>query len=265
MVPHPSGARPNPVPAQPSTRKSQLKATKKPSSPSQRVNAESRRLTTQARVRCYVCRTSSDTFSGAWPVPLSHFSAAIRLKVSGGQATGERIFRTGVDRPIEIEIIVRDSSEGQFAFEGKQIVFTMTYDRQGMNSSSLKDEHGAVLGSAEQPLDQSISSQLNVEPFASAMRELNRAMYIGPFRNAINVGGQGPYYDIQTGDHFIRTFASYKSGPSPDQNEAVYDLIQEIKRIFGFEGLDINPADEYTVLQPLPLTSGTSASERPVS
>src|SRR6266567_2754498 len=44
MLPHPSGARSNPVPASPPTRKSQLKATKKRSQPSQRIDAESRRL-----------------------------------------------------------------------------------------------------------------------------------------------------------------------------------------------------------------------------
>src|SRR5882724_3395067 len=44
MLPHPSGARSNPVPASPPTRRSQLKATKKRSQPSQRIDAESRRL-----------------------------------------------------------------------------------------------------------------------------------------------------------------------------------------------------------------------------
>ena len=44
MLPHPSGARSNPVPASPPTRKPQLKATKKRSQPSQRIDAESRRL-----------------------------------------------------------------------------------------------------------------------------------------------------------------------------------------------------------------------------
>src|SRR6266516_573673 len=49
MLPHPSGARSNPVPASPPTRRSQLKATKKRSQPSQRIDAESRRLAADER------------------------------------------------------------------------------------------------------------------------------------------------------------------------------------------------------------------------
>jgi energy-coupling factor transporter ATP-binding protein EcfA2 len=165
-------------------------------------------------------------------------------------APGERIFRTGVNRPMEIQIVVRDGPNGQFALNGSQLIFKLTYDRhQNVTSTNLKDERGTVIASAEQPLSRPSPPEVDFAPFTSAMQELARAMYVGPFRNAINVGGQETYYDIQTGDHFIRTFSSYKSGPSPEQNEAVYGLMQEIKRIFGFESLDINAADEYRTLQ----------------
>jgi ABC-type cobalamin/Fe3+-siderophores transport system ATPase subunit len=118
-----------------------------------------------------------------------------------------------------------------------------------VTTTILKDEHGAVIASAEQPLSRPNSPVVDFTPFTSAMQELGRAMYVGPFRNAINVGGQGSYYDIQIGEEFIRAFAGYKSGPSPDHNEAIYNLTQEIKRIFGLQSLDINAAGDYKSLQ----------------
>lgn len=164
-------------------------------------------------------------------------------------SSGERVFRAGVDRPIEIEIIVRDGPAGQFLLNGKQAVLSIAYDRHGVTISQIGTEDGTILGALEAPLRLEIVAAAELEPFTRTMQVLAQAMYVGPFRNAINVGGQGSYYDIQTGDGFIRTFAGYKSGPSPEQNEAVYELLQEIKRIFGFENLDINVADEYKILQ----------------
>ena len=162
---------------------------------------------------------------------------------------GERIFRAGVDRPVEIEIIVRDGPRGKFQLDGNQVVFAVTLNRRGETSAALKWEHGGVLSAEDQPVNHSTSRKFDVAAFSEAMGVLADAMYVGPFRNAINVGGQGAYYDIQVGEEFIRTFADYKSGTLPEQNEAVYGVIQEIKRIFGFESLDINPASDYKSLQ----------------
>ena len=147
----------------------------------------------------------------------------------------------------EREFIVRDSSHGPFILGGEQAVFAITYDQQGPTKTFLKTEKGEVIGSPEQPFTQSTEDQFY--PLINAMRELTNTMYIGPFRNAINIGAQSSYYDIQTGDAFIRTFAGFKSGPNPADNEAVYELLQEIRRIFGFKSLDINPTDDYKVLQ----------------
>lgn len=74
-------------------------------------------------------------------------------------------------------------------------------------------------------------------------------MYIGPFRNAINIGAQQAYYDIQTGDAFVSAFADFKSGSNPRNNESVAQLIEELRRIFGFRSLDINATPDYKALQ----------------
>jgi ABC-type cobalamin/Fe3+-siderophores transport system ATPase subunit len=159
---------------------------------------------------------------------------------------GERIFRTGVDKPIELELTIRDTPKGSFTLDDQQMVYTITYDRQLGTRTSLRSEDGALISHADQPIPYIPADH---EPLTSAMQELSKAMYIGPFRNAINIGTQDSYYDIQAGEAFIRSFASFKSGPFPDQNEAVFELMQEIKRIFGFRDLDINPGDEFKDLQ----------------
>jgi AAA domain, putative AbiEii toxin, Type IV TA system len=71
-------------------------------------------------------------------------------------------------------------------------------------------------------------------------------MYIGPFRNAINVGA-GDYFDIRIGDAFIAQLHDLKSGPSPQANEAIYRMTRELQRIFGFDELEINPTREGTL------------------
>jgi ABC-type cobalamin/Fe3+-siderophores transport system ATPase subunit len=158
-------------------------------------------------------------------------------------APGERIFRAGANKPIEIEIIVHGSP--RFAVGGVLPRLSFTWGPQADPSLVLKDERGKII---DLPKPQA-GALYNLQPFIDAIRVLSDTMYVGPFRNAINVGGQGQYYDIQIGDSFVSTFAAYKSGPSPEQNEAVVRLMAEIKRIFGFRSLDINPMQDGKTLQ----------------
>jgi ABC-type cobalamin/Fe3+-siderophores transport system ATPase subunit len=78
---------------------------------------------------------------------------------------------------------------------------------------------------------------------------LSRMLYLGPFRNAVNVGGSGDYYDIQIGQPFITHWKTLKTGHLKRQSEATYKLADDIRRIFGFESLDINASDDGSNLQ----------------
>jgi ABC-type cobalamin/Fe3+-siderophores transport system ATPase subunit len=158
--------------------------------------------------------------------------------------SGERLFRAGADKPAFIELTVYDSVDGPFlSREAEQLVVQITYDRGGVSTIALRTEKGVKFDGAL------ATDGLNLKPLVSAMAELSQTMYIGPFRNAIHVGGQGNYYDITTGQEFVKTFAQFKSGPDPASNEAVAELIDELRRIFGFERLDINPTPEKDALQ----------------
>src|SRR6266508_6581849 len=163
---------------------------------------------------------------------------------------GERAFRADSENDIEMTFIVRDGPDGSVAISGEQLLLALHLLRDGRTTSELRDQSGTVLGQPGTPFNigaQDFQPLLNA--MSAAMGELADTMYVGPFRNAINIGAQQSYYDIQTGDAFVRAFAAYKSGPDPSQNEAVFQLIEELRRIFDFRSLDINAAPDSQTLQ----------------
>jgi energy-coupling factor transporter ATP-binding protein EcfA2 len=81
-----------------------------------------------------------------------------------------------------------------------------------------------------------------------ALKELGDTLYIGPFRNAVNIGSLDKYFDIETGQAFIGKWKFLKSGNFKDQNEASFRLTEEMREIFGFRSLEISPsADDRTI------------------
>lgn len=90
---------------------------------------------------------------------------------------------------------------------------------------------------------------VRLKPISEIAAVLARMVYLGPFRNAVNVGGSGDYYDIQIGQPFITNWRQLKTGYQKKQSEATYKLTEDIRRIFGFESLDINASDDGQNLQ----------------
>jgi predicted ATPase len=85
----------------------------------------------------------------------------------------------------------------------------------------------------------------------TALKIISGALYIGPFRNAVNVGSNDNYFDIQVGQGFITSWKFYKSGNAKAQNEACHRLTEDIKRIFGYSDLDISSSADDRSLQVL--------------
>ena len=81
-----------------------------------------------------------------------------------------------------------------------------------------------------------------------ACRLLGDTLYVGPFRNAINLGGAGSYFDIQTGQAFIAAWKQFKQGTSKAQAEAAWRLKNDIRAIFGFKDLGISPSQDESTL-----------------
>jgi hypothetical protein len=85
-------------------------------------------------------------------------------------------------------------------------------------------------------------------PWMTLFDNLQRSVFIPAFRNAINAGAAS-YYDLQVGSGFIGEWDQYKSGPNKSNNQAALGLTAEIRRIFGFDQLDINASAGNDTLQ----------------
>jgi len=91
-----------------------------------------------------------------------------------------------------------------------------------------------------------VYSSLN--SFIDFLTDLTNMFYIGPFRNAINIGSMSNYYDIQIGQAFLGQWRAWKTGPNIRANQEAYRVTQDLKRIFRFEELEINTAaDDQTL------------------
>jgi hypothetical protein len=88
----------------------------------------------------------------------------------------------------------------------------------------------------------------DLRPMYETLKDLTDTLYIGPFRNAVNIGSSDKYFDIETGQAFIGKWKFLKSGAYKSQNEASYRLTEEMREIFGFRSLEISPsADDRTI------------------
>src|SRR5215813_4953089 len=84
-----------------------------------------------------------------------------------------------------------------------------------------------------------------------ACRCLTQSLYLPPFRNAVNLGANVNYFDVNVGQAFILAWNQLKAGTSKKQNEAADRLSDDIRRIFGFKRLEINASADNTTLKVL--------------
>jgi hypothetical protein len=82
----------------------------------------------------------------------------------------------------------------------------------------------------------------DVAPLRHIASILANTLYIGPFRNTINVGAKTDYLDIQIGDAFIKQFRGLKTGLSKLHSAGIQNLTENIKKLFEFDSLDIIPS-----------------------
>jgi ABC-type cobalamin/Fe3+-siderophores transport system ATPase subunit len=81
------------------------------------------------------------------------------------------------------------------------------------------------------------------------LTELASTLYIGAFRNILNVGTQQSYFDIQTGEAFVQSWRSFKNGPDQAMNQATQRVTRDVKNIFRLESLEIVDYVDGTTLQ----------------
>ncbi len=91
--------------------------------------------------------------------------------------------------------------------------------------------------------------RLDLRRYQLAFHDLAKAMYLGPFRNAVNVGGNAAYYDLQIGEQFIQQWDQFKTGNNRAQNREAIAVERELQQIFGLRKLEINEAPGNETLQ----------------
>src|SRR5205807_2645325 len=119
----------------------------------------------------------------------------------------------------------------------KEVVFTIPrasnswrFDVTFHQARSLNREH-AGSGQSGQRF---FIIEPNGKPFADISSYLDvcgrlaDTVYIGAFRNAINLGATTGYYDLNIGQAFITQWRNMKTGLSRSQNEATYRLTDDI-------------------------------------
>jgi ABC-type cobalamin/Fe3+-siderophores transport system ATPase subunit len=92
------------------------------------------------------------------------------------------------------------------------------------------------------------SAAVNFSELRDAFRVIGNVFYVGPFRNAINVG-QGDYYDLHVGTKFIDTWEEWQTGADKTKQRAVASAVEDIRHIFGFSQLSITAAKKLNTLQ----------------
>lgn len=152
----------------------------------------------------------------------------------------------GAPMPSRFEIIVARSTKTWTLriYSGNSAI------EPGQGKVAMRNEGGEIILYRPHPNNAGIGpTVITINPISEACDVLRRMLYIGPFRNAVNIGGAGDYYDIQIGQPFITNWQQLKTGYRKKSSEATYKLTEDIRRIFGFGALEINASDDGQNLQ----------------
>ncbi len=162
------------------------------------------------------------------------------------------VFHFGNNRGIEITFEFRPSKTGQIRQIAVRVprgsnsfhLASVTADNSTYNSFPAQGTRftgqGLTIG------DAALGS---LEAMSGGLQKLQNCLYVGAFRNAINVGAVENYFDIQTGQGFIKAWKDFKTGPLKVRNQAAFKVTGDIRRIFGYDSLDINASPDEKTLQ----------------
>lgn len=134
-----------------------------------------------------------------------------------------------------------------------ELVITIRRDNRTW-TLKIDGEHGhppaewAWDGTTITMVDEGRTPLYDLKPWFEFFDSVRTSLYIGSFRNAIQVGN-GQHYDLPIGQSFVAQWDQYRSGPIKRNNDAAQRLIEEIRSIFGFERLDVTATAANDTLQ----------------
>jgi len=79
--------------------------------------------------------------------------------------------------------------------------------------------------------------KIHLETIFELFGMLSNSIYVGAFRNIINIGGAADYYDILIGENFVGTWHDWGTGFSRDRNKLINQVCENIGQLFGYKNL----------------------------
>ncbi len=193
-------------------------------------------------------------FRGLFSLITGDFPAAMTGRPLPFQLTGvpdiSEVFSNTNNRNIVIEFGFTPDSEddpAQLPTTPRNIRLEVLRDQNILLVTNLSLPSGAVTlsGSFAITQDRELLTQgggakvAYLGPLIRALMSCANGVYLGAFRNTINVGGSSSYYDIQVGEQFSRTWKGFKAGVLKRRSDGAYRLTQDIRHIFDFTNLEI--------------------------
>ena len=173
-----------------------------------------------------------------------------------GVADPSEVFCNRNDRDMSIEFALEKPRVGTAGVEPSIVRFTWSRSTGLVTATYTVGAASATPnGNTEGGLDWPITSVsndrtvLDISRYRSIFRDLTQSVYLGAFRNAVNVGGNTDYYDLQIGQAFISLWDAYKTGQNRQQNRMALAVESELQQIFGLQSLQINAAPGDQTLQ----------------
>ncbi len=166
------------------------------------------------------------------------------------------VFNNSNDRHMQIEVAIDTPLLPEIAPEipfADRVVITVFRDSTNW-SARIKNMDEKLKGKNDLRINDQIlyadaAPVANLSRMFAAFRVLTDTLYIGPFRNAINIGANEKYFDLQVGQAFIGAWKWLKAGNRKQDNEACYRLTQDIRALFGFSSLEISAFPDDRSLQ----------------
>lgn len=180
----------------------------------------------------------------------SNFQASLlgfqSLKLGNNINDIDEIFSNFNNENISVEVSISHISKSTNGQLPDSIIFDIPRSREAfktnikISGNTLKVNPNQTLSSDRNVYLQISNILVYMEPYFDIFKKLSSIVYIGPFRNAINIGGSDNYFDTRIGQQFISQWDNFKSGDSKSNIKATLKLTQDIGSIFRFQSLEIN-------------------------
>jgi ABC-type cobalamin/Fe3+-siderophores transport system ATPase subunit len=161
----------------------------------------------------------------------------------------EEIFCNINSRNIKIELTFNTDPD---ATGSKRVVLIIEIRRNDDFSVVLSVDGVRYTGGHSDPQGFLLAGSIRmvqVSFLAAIFNHFADTLYVGPFRNAVNVGSEANYFDIPIGQAFVSNWRTSKTGAKKKPQMDTLELTEDVRRVFGFEHLEINSSDDNKTLQ----------------